>query len=296
MREGKSVGVASHCHIQALAATFIAWPKFIFIKMSKEGPMPWTPDVIDYLLGDDDAFLSRYCSALTLERLAGTDHGLVREVLSRLAEALPHAAHTTPKWSLKQQSIVTIGSASFENHRDGITIKIKRPYVGLAWDHEHRLFLWADPGSTRGSGSTDWHEWATGHDRKSGIRLRFGQSLTNKGAQQDPLAAGRPLHRMFAQFPALITQSEPPVHKADIIDQAIDQACVDIGELDEFEGQPCESLGVIYPRLAARMSGKAEEEGMGLGGAGQRLASRAKVHGRVSAARHRAPPPGGALL
>jgi hypothetical protein len=224
--------------------------------------MTWTKDVVDYLLGDSIAFLNRYCSALTRERLAGADPSVVRQLLSRLADALPCAAHTTPTWSIPQQCIVAIGQPTFVANGESVTVRINPPYIGLAWDEAYGLFLWADPVTVKSSGSAEWHEWARGHDQKSGIRLRFGEPLTHGSAQQDLLAERAPLNAMLTELAKRIAHSEPPADKADIIDQAR----ADIGELDEFEGQPREALDVIYPRLAARVSGKAEEEGMVPGG------------------------------
>lgn len=226
--------------------------------------MPWTQDVINHLLGDDLSFLNRYCSALTRERLAGADPGLVREVLKRLADALPAAAHTTPGWGDPPFCIVAIGKPSFQD-RGGVTTVIGKPYIGLGWDEQKGLFLWADDISAGLSGgdNRDWCAWRT-NKAGTGPRLRFSQPLTHEGVPQDPLAAGQPLDQMLAHLSALITHKGPPEDMADIIDQAR----VDIDELDGFEGQPCEALDVIYPRLTARASGNAREEGMDLGPGG----------------------------
>jgi hypothetical protein len=89
--------------------------------------------------------------------------------------------------------------------------------------------------------------------------------LTRKGVQGDPLAEETPLHKMLTQLRKCITDREPP--KKEVTD-IIDQARVDIEELNEIVGGPLESLGVIYPRLASRASGNVKEEGMGQGGSG----------------------------
>jgi len=250
--------------------------------------MPWTTDIIHHLLGDKNAFLTRYCSALTRERLAGTDPSLVREVLERLADALPDAAHTTPAWSEEPYCIVAIGKPSFRWNKgsDCVTTKIASKYIGLGWDDQkNHLFLWADQGSAELSGvlDSDWYDWRT-NNMGTGPRLRFGQPLTRKGDVNDPLAAGQPLHCMLGQLKPCITPSDPSKDKAEIIDQAR----VDIGELNEFVGQPRESLGVIYPRLASRASANVKEEGMGPGGGGTPPSPNSKgrrTHTRGSASR-----------
>lgn len=253
--------------------------------------MPWS-DPRALALFDEDAFLARYCSAVTRDRLGGCDVGLVRAILRRISVRL-NLAHTTPGWNeTGPQALVACARPAFRRNRcGGITSVLLPPYFGLCVQNQS-VYLWADPKTADASGSTDWHDWRESSEGGGGIRLRFGQSLTREGDPADPLAAGQPLCRMLDNFPAGVDAGMI----ARNVEEIFEQARVDIDELDGLPEAPGGSrrfLDVIYPRLAARAAGRPEEEGMGPGdgggrggrggpGGGGRLGRRARGRGAAT--------------
>jgi hypothetical protein len=133
-------------------------------------------------------------------------------------------------------------------------VVLKKPYIGLC-NEGGALYIWADPSSAAASGAHCWQKW---RDGPGGVRRRFPVALT----MEDATGAGKPLQNMLSELQGRISgTSSVDAGKADVIEQAR-------ADLEELAGLPLDTDGkgreffdVIYPRLAARLSGRPEEEG-----------------------------------
>lgn len=218
--------------------------------------MSWlAPGVIPHFFDDDAAFMERYASAVTLARLAGSEVALARDVLRRVARILPYAAHASPTWSSGPQCVVAIGRPSLRTkpgEEGRVAVTLKAPYVGLCKGDDGTLFLWADSRTAKASGSSCWAAWRASRDGKGG-RLRFLHPLTPEGAPHDPLASGRPLDGMLRHLAARMG----PVPSREDATEAAEDAWDDLRSENGGERPP-----VIWPKLAARLSGRPEDEGV----------------------------------